>query len=88
MEESTVCRRCPYTHTIAMGLTLVKNRQRVRPTYDAEVGDRVVLGPAAPTTNDSLDDEKNGPPVSEQFRSTCPGTASTLLQIARLGLLG
>lgn len=49
----------PHPETVAAVLIIVINRQRVRPTYDAEV-DYLFLGPAVSTTNDSLDDEKNG----------------------------
>lgn len=59
MEESTVRFSLPQVGTEATVLTIVIARQRVRPTYDAEV-DYVFLGREVSTTNDSLDDEKNG----------------------------
>lgn len=48
-------------HLHASVLTVVMNRQRVRPTYDAEV-DRLFLGLAVSTTNDFLDDDKEWEP--------------------------
>lgn len=62
------------------------NRQRVRPTYDAEV-DYLFLGPAVSTTNDSLDDEKNGTAFLSNSGLHAPARRLHW-QTARLGLLG
>lgn len=87
-EESTVRFSLPHVETVSTVLIVWIHRQRVRPTYDAEVDDYVFLGPTVSTTNDSLDDEKNGTAFLSNSGLLAPARQSTLWQTARLGLLG
>ena len=87
MEESTVRFSLPQIRTVAIVLIIVIARQRVRATYDAEV-DYVFLGREVSTTNDSLDEEKNGTAFLSNSGLLAPARCLHCCKTARLGLLG